>query len=243
MDSLDSKRIVDTVQILCNRIKERFPTNNLTNTSEELLSIAKASESRCQWIKKPQWLLRVSTGLIIVLIFIFLLIIISSVVNFSSIHGIDLVDFFQVLDAGMNSIILIGAALLFVITVEIRSKRKRAIQAIHQLRILSHIIDMHQLTKDPERILRRDQWTASSPRETMTVFELTRYLSYCSEMLSLIGKIAALYAQDFEDTVVLDAVNDIETLTTELAQKIWQKIIILHRFKDQSQSALTTTKN
>jgi hypothetical protein len=240
MDSLDSKRIVDTVQVLGNRIKERFPTNNLTNTSEELLTIAKESESRCQWIKKPHWLLRINTGLVIVLILLLLLTIIGSVVSFSSIHGIELVDFLQVLEAGMNSVILIGAALLFVITVETRRKRKRAIQALHQLRILSHVIDMHQLTKDPERILRRDQWTASSPRETMTVFELTRYLTYCSEMLSLVGKIAALYAQDFEDTVVLDAVNDIETLTTELAQKIWQKIIILHRFKDQSQSALTT---
>jgi hypothetical protein len=243
MNILDSKRIVDTVQVLCNRIKERFPTNNLTNTSKELLTIAKKSESRCQWIKKPHWLLRVSTGLIIVLILLLLLTIIGSVVSFSSIHGIELVDFLQVLDAGMNSVILIGAALLFVITVETRRKRKRAIQAIHQLRILSHVIDMHQLTKDPERILRQDQWTPSSPRETMTVFELTRYLTYCSEMLSLVGKIAALYAQDFEDTVVLDAVNDIETLTTELAQKIWQKIIILHRFKNQNQSALTTAKD
>lgn len=237
MDSLDSKRIVDTVRVLCNRIKERFPTSHLTNTSEELLTIAKESESRCQWIKKPHWLLRVGTGVVVILILLLFLTIVGSIVSFSSIHQIELVDFLQVLDAGMNSVILIGAALLFVITVEIRRKRKRAIQAIHQLRVLSHIIDMHQLTKDHERILRREQWTASSPRETMTVFELTRYLSYCSEMLSLIGKIAALYAQDFADTVVLDAVNDIETLTTELAQKIWQKIMILHRFKDQNQSA------
>jgi hypothetical protein len=239
MDSLDSKRIVDTVRVLCNRIKERFPTSDLTNTSEKLFTIAKESESRCQWINKPHWLLRVSVGLVIVLLSIIFLIIIGSVVSFSSSHQMELVDFLKALDAGMNSIILISAALLFIITVEIRRKRKRAIQAIHQLRVLSHVIDMHQLTKDPERILRREQWTASSPRETMTVFELTRYLSYCSEMLSLVGKIAALYAQDFEDTVVLEAVNDIETLTTELAQKIWQKIMILHRFKDQTQSDAT----
>ncbi len=37
----------------------------------------------------------------------------------------------------------------------------------------------------------------------------------------------ALYVQDSQDPVVLDAVNDVETLTTGLSSKIWQKIMIL----------------
>ena len=61
----------------------------------------------------------------------------------------------------------------------------------------------------------------------MTPFELTRYLDYCSEMLSLTGKLAAVYAQNLPDPVVIDAVYDIESLTTDLSQKIWQKITIL----------------
>ena len=43
---------------------------------------------------------------------------------------------------------------------------------------------------------------------------MTRYLDYCSEMLSLTNKLAALYAQYLPDAVVIDAVNDIEQLTT-----------------------------
>lgn len=46
-------------------------------------------------------------------------------------------------------------------------------------------------------------------------------------MLSLIGKLAALYVQKFDDPVALSAVNDVEQLTTGLARKIWQKIMIL----------------
>ena len=61
----------------------------------------------------------------------------------------------------------------------------------------------------------------------MSRFELTRYLDYCSEMLSLTNKLAALYAQNLPDAVVIDAVNDIEQLTTNLSSKIWQKITIL----------------
>ena len=61
----------------------------------------------------------------------------------------------------------------------------------------------------------------------MTPFELTRYLDYCSEMLSLTSKLAAVYAQNLPDPVVIDAVNEVESLTTNLSQKIWQKITIL----------------
>ena len=51
----------------------------------------------------------------------------------------------------------------------------------------------------------------------MTPFELTRYLDYSGEMLALIGKIAALYAQNFEDTTTLVTVNEIEALTSALS--------------------------
>ena len=46
-------------------------------------------------------------------------------------------------------------------------------------------------------------------------------------MLSLIGKIAALFAQRFDDSVVLGSVNEVEILTASLSQKIWQKLTIL----------------
>ena len=48
-------------------------------------------------------------------------------------------------------------------------------------------------------------------------------------MLSLIGKVAALYAQRFNDPVALSAVDEIEDLTTGLSRKIWQKIMIINQ--------------
>lgn len=42
-------------------------------------------------------------------------------------------------------------------------------------------------------------------------------------MLSLISKVAALHVQYLNDSVVLDAVSDIETLAGNLTNKIWQK--------------------
>jgi hypothetical protein len=88
---------------------------------------------------------------------------------------------------------------------------------------------MHQLTKDPERTTTPQQDTESSPKRTLTPFELTRYLDYCSELLAIISKIAALYVQKFDEPVTLSAVNDVEELTNGLSRKIWQKIMILDR--------------
>jgi hypothetical protein len=52
-------------------------------------------------------------------------------------------------------------------------------------------------------------------------------LDYCSEALALISKIAALYVQDFQDPILLDAVDDVEDLAAGFSRKIWQKITIL----------------
>src|SRR2546429_258764 len=68
---------------------------------------------------------------------------------------------------------------------------------------------------------------ASPPGHSLRSSCLSRYLDYCSELLSLTSKVAALYVQDSQDPVLLDAVNDVETLTTGLSRKIWQKIMII----------------
>jgi hypothetical protein len=121
--------------------------------------------------------------------------------------------------------VFIGAAILFLISWENRIKRQRALNALHELRALAHIVDMHQLTKDPESLFRGASGLV--PQRRMSPFELNRYLDYCSEAQSLISKIAALYVQGFQDTVLLDAVDDVEDLTAGFARKIGQKLVML----------------
>ncbi len=50
-------------------------------------------------------------------------------------------------------------------------------------------------------------------------------------MLSITGKLAALYAQSVNDDVVVEAVNDIEELGSNLSRKIWQKIMLIRRLR------------
>ena len=71
------------------------------------------------------------------------------------------------------------------------------------LRSLIHVIDMHQLTKDPAALSADFKPTAHSPVRITNRQDLARYLDYCSEMLSITGKLAALFAQSVNDEVVV----------------------------------------
>jgi len=95
--------------------------------------------------------------------------------------------------------------------------------------MLAHVIDMHQLAKDPERTVEGFRATASSPKPDLTQFELGRYVHHCSDLLAMVGKVAADYLQDLQDSVVLSAVNEIEDFTNGLSRKIRRKLMLLDR--------------
>jgi hypothetical protein len=143
----------------------------------------------------------------------------------------------QGLDSIVNLLLLAFAAIWFVLTLEQRLKRRRVQQRLYELRAFAHVIDMHQLTKDPTIVLSASEPTASSPERRMSKFELSRYLDYCAEMLALIAKLAALYASQIRDPEVMAAVNEVEELTSDLGRKIWQKIMILSELDEESTRA------
>src|SRR5262249_27797302 len=86
-------------------------------------------------------------------------------------------------------------------SLEERNRRNRALKELHNLHGLLNAVDLHQLAKDPPPISSTDSAVFNS--RGMTAFEVLRYLDYCSEILSYVGKIAALYAQATDDDVVI----------------------------------------
>jgi hypothetical protein len=228
---LQPELVEQTIAQLHERIEERFPNSGLGKVCSALKLIAKDAERKSAWLGRPLYWLRILALLMIIAILAglvgqFLLL------DWRSDDSIDWTELVQGMEAAVNEIVLISAAIFFMITLENRYKRRKGLKAIHELRSIAHVIDMHQLTKDPERSQGKSyQATKSSPPVTMDTFQLRRYLDYCSEMLSLTGKIAAVYLNRFDDSVMASAVNDVENLTTDLSRKIWQKIMILHSFE------------
>jgi hypothetical protein len=222
--ALDPAKIIETLVALRARIDERFPGSGLGKVCAELTETARTSGVESARLAKPSWSWRIAVGALVAAG------IWAQVAAARRLHLDRLeadADLLQVLEAAVNLLILFGGAVWFLMTVEKRIKRGRALDALHSLRALAHVIDMHQLTKDPIFVLGEHEPTSASPRRTMSRFELTRYLDYCAEMLALIGKLAALYSDRMRDSVVIDTVNELESLTTILARKIWQKITII----------------
>jgi hypothetical protein len=222
---LDDTQITRTIEVLRDRIAERFPHANLVRVCEQLLAVAREVSECVAYLRRPNWPLRITGALAILGLVVLLVAVAGFTIGTPARMGVS--DVVQTIEAAVNDIVFFGIAVYFLLTIETRVKRRRALAMIHELRSLAHIVDMHQLTKDPERLISGQPDTPSSPQRAMTAPELGRYLDYCSELLSLTSKVSALLVQHFNDGVVLAAVNEIEDLTTGLASKIWQKLMIL----------------
>ena len=221
--ALNEAKILETIEELEARIVSRFPGSGLSRVCGDLAGLARHTAGRINSVARPYWPLR---ALLAAVILAAALTLAWLVLEAQVLKGSDqLSDVMQGLDAGMNLVVILGGAMFFIVTLETRWKRRRALAGLHELRSIIHVIDMHQLTKDPSML--GAARTSASPDHDLTPFELMRYLDYCSEMLSLAAKLAALYAEKLSDPIVVDTVGDIERLTTNLASKIWQKITMV----------------
>lgn len=224
--ALKSEKIVETAETLNKRIEERFPGSGLSGVSSELLKISQEAKGQVEWISASHMTIRIFVWVLVAFVLLIPFSMFFTIGNLSTQFN-NFGELIQTIEAGINDVAFIGIAIYFLFTIETRIKRKRALEAINQLRAIAHIIDMHQLTKDPDRIGENIVDTESSPARFKDAGSLVRYLDYCSELLSIVSKIAVLYVQHFPDPTTLESINEIETLTNGLSRKIWQKIMIL----------------
>ena len=231
--TLDDAQIRATIVRLRARIQERFPGSGLGKVADELGAVADEATANAAYLARPHWPIRIGAGALVVAL---LALVIAGTLSIPVPARVDgWAQLVQLVESAINDVVFIGIAIFFLLSVEVRLKRRRALRALHELRSVIHIVDMHQLTKDPERLRSHQADTASSPARVLSSGELGRYLDYCSELLSLASKVAALYMERLNDPVVLAAVNEIEALAAGLSNKIWQKITLLGPRADAAQ--------
>ena len=224
---LDDAQILDTLRRLRDRINERFPGSGLCGVASDVLEIGEDTAALSKFLARPHWPSRL---IVIATIAALTMVLLALALRIRMPSGIDgLATALQASESLINDVVFLGVTVFFLTSVETRIKRHRALTALHRLRSVAHIVDMHQLTKDPDRVASPEEDTASSPKRSLSPAELGRYLDYCSELLACISKLAALHVQHFNDSVTLGAVNEVEALCTGLSNKIWQKITMLDR--------------
>ncbi len=216
-----------TIELLSRRVRERFPDSGLGKVADELVEVSRQNQAAIERLRRPLWWVRSLTALAIGLLLALVLWALFQLPHLAKGGSINVAEFLQATNAATDQLLFLGLSVIFLASLESRIKRRTTLRVLHRLRSVAHVVDMHQLTKDPESVSRPAAKTASSPARSLTREQLARYLDYCSELLALTSKLAALHAQHLQDPVVLDAVNDIESLTADLSRKIWQKITIL----------------
>jgi hypothetical protein len=144
--TLDPARLLTTLERLRERIEGRFPNAGLARLCGELIETARASTQEAARLAQPNWPLRVGVGAIIVLGVAAQI----AAAKFLRIPTVESdIGLLENLEAAVNLLILFGGAIWFPLTLEERMKRRRALDELHKMRSFAHVIDMHQLTKDP----------------------------------------------------------------------------------------------
>ena len=224
-NTLNATNVIDTIDKLRLRVRERFPESGLEGVAAELADTARRCAAESDRLRQPVMPIRILVYSIWV-IGSASLIWLALGMHYDGLR-LEATRFVQVLEPAMNLAVLMGIGVISLGRLEERWKRSKALEYLHELRSIAHVVDMHQLTKDPYR--RALPATQSSPKVILTGALLERYLDYCTEMLSLTGKLAALFSQSCKDPEVSAGAGDVEQLTTALSRKIWQKIMAFSR--------------
>jgi len=206
-------------------VEQRFPGRGLVGVAKQVRGAAAHAPALCDHILRPNLLIRTSVLFLGVAI-VAGLIVKMSVLDFGSADGWAVLEG---LEAAINTAVYMGIAIFFLVSFETRRRRERALTALQELRALAHVLDMHQLNKDPERLIFVSESSNDEEKSSLSPFLLERYLDYTADLLAMVGKLAAWYAQRITDPEVLVAVNELEQLTGGLSLKIWQKIQIVNQ--------------
>lgn len=227
-EPLDADAVREVVVELEARIAARFPTRGLRQVAVDLANLIDAVEDGAHSTQGRVRVARVASRMVMVLILagtLVALVLAAKDAIFNDDGEItNSLDVLPLIETLINDVVFAGIAVFFLYSFPERVQRGRLLNLLHQLRSTAHIIDMHQLTKDPEQLKRSFVPSAASKPLELNRDEMERYLDYCSELLALVGKTAALCAEESRDDVVLDTVSTIETLCVGISRKIWQKI-------------------
>ena len=224
---LEAAAVKRTVDRLTERIEARFPDRNLPQVSRSL------SEAIDDLLIRPQsrvygFLRVVSKGAIVILLLVVVIGLSMLVAQTAHLEQPESIwSWVQIIESIINDLVFAAIAVFFLWHWPLRAERSHDLAALHRLRSLAHVIDMHQLTKDPDRLREDFKPTSETVQVGLDASQLANYLDYCSELLSLVSKTAALFAERTTDDTVLTTIEGLENMTTGMSRKIWQKIALL----------------
>jgi hypothetical protein len=122
--TLSTEKIARTARLLSSRIEERFPDSGLFTVSRELVKMGEAARVQVPILAKPNYALRAIVGLLILIIIAIVVSLVqAAIADIEQLTRANLVELLTAVESGTNEIVLIGLAILFLVSLETRIDR------------------------------------------------------------------------------------------------------------------------
>lgn len=182
---LSGERVRATVIELQGRIAARFPDHRLTGVATELVAMVDRVDRQTQdthrRVVRATVVARVLAAAALVVAGTLLVLALRQVLTNAADQ---IMTWIPLMESTINTMIFVGLGVVFLWAFPERRERKGLLALLHQLRSLAHVLDMHQLTKEPGRLRPGYSPTPRSLPNDLTADQMQDYLSYCSELLS-----------------------------------------------------------
>jgi hypothetical protein len=212
---LDPARIIETADNLAQQVSDRLPQSTLAGLAADLAQIARQTDGRARNARRPILAIRFASALAAATSLIGLVYLASHIHarwEFGTIT-----ELFEAADAGFNLVVILAGALWFLITLEARIKRKKALGSIEELREFIHVIDVTQLYYTPDLY-------APHSADSRSPLDLDHtYLLFCTQMLGVISNLAPLYTRNAAGDSILRAAAEVEILANAISAKLLSK--------------------
>lgn len=228
LEKLEPVPVIETARRLCDRIGARFPERGIHRVAQELAALTEQVADTSAGSRRRSRLVRTGSRALIGVVVLVAVIAFGFAVEAALTEAPDNgLDWLPLVESAVNDLVFVAIAVVVLHSLPERVQRSDLLAKLHRLRSLAHIIDMHQLTKEPESL--RDAFAGGTDGSDvdLTPEQVEYYLEYCTELLSIVSKAAALCAEESQDDIVLNTVSTIETLTMGMSRKVWQKITVL----------------
>ena len=225
-EPLEAPAVRETVEELYGRIEARFPKRGLLGVCGDLILLVEQVQTSAgqgqRQIRMARIASRVVMAFVVVVTVLALLLALHDAFFDEDVKNSSTCS--PLTETAISDIVFAAIAIFFLWSFPERLQRSRLLNLLHQLRSTAHVIDMHQLTKDPEQLkpsfvpTAQEQAARHDPRPGRA-------------LPRLLLRDAQPGRQDRRPVrrgvprlVILETVATIETLTVGLSRKIWQKI-------------------
>jgi hypothetical protein len=140
--NLEPAQIAATIERLSRRCDIRLPESGLSTVCRNLLDIARRTAETAAWIDRPLVPLRIAIGLLLVVIAAGVTVTVVAIRTPTA--PLWLTELIQLFESDVSDLVFVAIGVFFLVSIETRIERRRALRAIHELRSIAHVIDMHQ---------------------------------------------------------------------------------------------------